>query len=360
MSRLSRNPKPPFIVVLSFRTYGDYVLKAPFFCVLRERFPDARMLVVTNRKGGALYPLLDSRLELCVLDHDTPKLRIVPSLWRIGVADRLFVVDDSRTSLILAAVIRARSKTGWYQNVSRLYGENGFFEWTSVVPWLSRLARVYLKPARLRLPEEKYEGDVELELLGAERGGKPLAAFRSPFAVPPHRAEGTPYIYCAADAGWRVRRLTTRQWTELIAHIVNRYPGYRIVLHGADEVVQRFTDSKRVIAQPTGSLRDLFNAISAATLVIAADSFALHLASLYDVPTIGYFGPAHPHRFRPTGPGSKTVFHRPACSPCLQSRGELRCAAGRDQCSSLTAMSVGDFARCLQPLLHADSAAFGA
>ncbi len=58
-----------------------------------------------------------------------------------------------------------------------------------------------------------------------------------------------------------------------------------------------FASDPRVVAYGKGSVLELFEKVSAADLVIAPDSFALHLASLYDVPAIGYFGPAHPHRF---------------------------------------------------------------
>jgi ADP-heptose:LPS heptosyltransferase len=115
------------------------------------------------------------------------------------------------------------------------------------------------------------------------------------------------------------------------------------VIHGAGAVVSRFTTEPRVLAYAQGSVAALFEKISGADLVIAPDSFALHLASLYDVPAIGYFGPAHPHRFRPTAPGSTSLFHQPECSPCLQLRGDSPCRKGLLQCSSLTAMQPVEF-----------------
>ena len=93
------------------------------------------------------------------------------------------------------------------------------------------------------------------------------------------------------------------------------------MVHGAAGAVKEFASEARVVAYGQGSVKELFDKISAADLVIAPDSFALHLASFYDVPAIGYFGPAYPHRFRPTGPGSSSLFHQPECSPCLQLRG---------------------------------------
>lgn len=342
-------PTRPLIVVMSFRTYGDYVLKAPFLHVLYSRFPDARVVVVTNRKGGEVYPLLDARLEILVLDHDTPKTAILPRLWKLGVADLLYVTDVSFTPLVLAMAMRARKKIGWHQNLSRLYGESGFYDWTSTPGWLSRLARIFFRPAKLRQPEGKYEGYVDLELLDGDGDNRPLAAFRSQYArLGVSRSAGAPYVYCATEAGWKARQLTAAQWGDILAYILERFPGVRILVHGSDEVVRRFAASGRVSSYPTGSVGDLFDVISGAALVIAPDSFALHAASLYDIPAIGYFGPAHPHRFRPTGPLSHALFHEPSCSPCLQRRGGSPCVKGFVQCISLAQITVEDFRKPLE------------
>ena len=117
--------------------------------------------------------------------------------------------------------------------------------------------------------------------------------------------------------------------------------------------VEEFCSDPRVIAYGQKSVRELFEKISAADLVIAPDSFALHLASFYDVPAIGYFGPAHPHRFRPTGPGSASLFHQPECSPCLQLRGNKPAARGLIQCSSLAAMEPAEFIAAAEAALVA-------
>jgi ADP-heptose:LPS heptosyltransferase len=160
-----------------------------------------------------------------------------------------------------------------------------------------------------------------------------------------------PYIYCAAEAGWRARQLTDEQWTAIIRDFLQAFPGHTIVVHGAPAAVKEFALEARVVGYAQGSIQDLFDKVAAAALVIAPDSFALHLASFYDVPAIGYFGPAHPHRFRPTAAGSSSLFHRPECSPCLQLRGDSPCRKGLNQCSSLAAMKPAEFIAVAQAAL---------
>jgi ADP-heptose:LPS heptosyltransferase len=331
------------ITLLSFRTFGDYVLKAPFLFELFRLYPDATVSMITNRKGGHVYPLLDSRLKLTVVDHGDPKISIVRSLFTIPRADLVFAMDDSRTTLLLSLLVRGRRKTGWVQGISLLYGEEGFFEWRSVRPWVSSLVKAVYRPARVRRPEDKHDAEVELELLDLRGEGKPLASYRGSYACPPASRPEKRYIYCAAEAGWSVRQLSQQQWIGIISGLLQAFPQHNLLVHGAPASVNEFASDPRVAAYSQGSVQELFATISAADLVIAPDSFALHLASLYNVPAIGYFGPAHPHRFRPTAPGSHSLFHAPACSPCLQLRGNNTCRRGLTQCSSLAAMYPAEF-----------------
>src|SRR6202167_5536371 len=150
------------ITLLSFRTFGDYVLKAPFLFELRRLYPNAEITMLTNRKGGLVYPLVDSRLKLVVVEHGDAKLQVLSSLLRTPRADLVFALDDSRTTLVLSLVVRGKRKTGWVQGSSRLYAEGGFIEWKSVKPWLSAMVKAVYRPGRVRLPVDKYEGDVEL------------------------------------------------------------------------------------------------------------------------------------------------------------------------------------------------------
>jgi ADP-heptose:LPS heptosyltransferase len=331
------------ITLLSFRTFGDYVLKAPFLFELFRQYPNAEVSIVTNRKGGQVYPLVDSRLKVFVVDHGDAKRRILRTLLAIPRADLVIALDDSRTTLVLSLLARGRRRTGWIQGISLLYQEQGFVEWQSVRPWLSAVVKAVYRPGLVRRPEDKHDAEVELGLLGLAGQGRPLGSYRSAYAFPPASRPERPYIYCAGEAGWRARQLTDEQWTGIIAGLLRTFPEHTVVVHGASGAVQEFAANQRVVAYAQGSVQELFAKISAASLVIAPDSFALHLASFYGVPSIGYFGPAHPHRFRPSGPRSSSLFHEPACSPCLQLRGDNLCRRGLVQCSSLAAMHPEEF-----------------
>jgi ADP-heptose:LPS heptosyltransferase len=336
------------ITLLSFRTFGDYVLKAPFLFELARLYPGAEVTMITNRKGDQVYPLIDSRLKLVVVDHGDSKLSMLRKLFAVPRANLVIALDDSRTTLLLSLILRGRRKTGWIQGISRLYAEGGFFEWKSVRPWVSAMVKAVYRPGRIRLPEDKHDAEVELELLDLQGRGEPLASYRGDYSAPPAPRPAPPYIYCAAEAGWLARQLSEQQWTSIVRGLLQAFPEHTIVVHGA---IWLTGFDRRVVSYGQGSVKELFEKISAADLVIAPDSFALHLASLYGVPAIGYFGPAFPHRFRPTGPRSTSLFHQPECSPCLQLRGNAPCRRGLVQCSSLTAMTPAEFITAAQTAL---------
>jgi ADP-heptose:LPS heptosyltransferase len=336
------------ITLLSFRTFGDYVLKAPFLFELARLYPGAEVTMITNRKGGQVYPLIDSRLKLVVVDHGDPKLPMLRKLFAVPRANLVIALDDSRTTLLLSLILRGKRKTGWVQGISRLYAEGGFFEWKSVRPWVSAMVKAVYRPGRIRLPEDKHDAEVELELLGLQGRGEALASYRGDYAAPPAPRPATPYIYCAAEAGWCARQLSNPQWTSILRGLLQAFPKHTIMVHGATWLTGF---DERVVPYGQGSVKELFEKISAADLVIAPDSFALHLASFYGVPAIGYFGPAFPHRFQPTGPRSTSLFHQPECSPCLQLRGDASCRRGLVQCTSLAAMKPAEFITAAQTAL---------
>jgi ADP-heptose:LPS heptosyltransferase len=267
------------ITLLSFRTFGDYVLKAPFLFELTRLYPGAEVTVITNRKGGQVYPLVDSRLKLVVVDHGDAKLRMLQTLRMLPQADLVLALDDSRTTLVLSLILRGKRKTGWVQGISRLYAEGGFFEWKSVRPWLSAMVKAVYRPGRIRRPEDKHDAEVELELLDLKGQGRSLASYRSNYAAPPAPRPNPPYIYCAAEAGWRARQLTDEQWAGIIRGLLRAFPKHTMVVHGATGALEEFALDQRVISYRQGSVKELFEKVSAADLVIAPDSFALHLAS---------------------------------------------------------------------------------
>jgi ADP-heptose:LPS heptosyltransferase len=338
------------ITIISLQTYGDYMLKSPFLHELYAANPDAEVVMVTNRKGGQVYPLIDSRLRLVVFDKSDSKAGMALRLLRIPRAETLYLVDHTRYSYLFSFFVRARRRVGWMQSVSRLYfgSDEGFRDRYAVSSMLSRVMGLLFDRKRLREPEGMWEGHVELALLPAARKYPRLAQYRSDYGFPPAPKKERRHIICIAFASWVARQLSQEVWVAAVNRLVEALPEHEIVFDAPPPLLAQFSGTGRVrpLAR-TDDLSDLFRLVSSADLVICSDSFLTHLASWYDVPSVSFFGPARPHRFGPTAPGSVVLYHPPPCSPCAQQHGSNPCRAGHTQCLSLreiTAEEIGSAA----------------
>ena len=88
-------------------------------------------------------------------------------------------------------------------------------------------------------------------------------ASRSPFTAartPLRRClrPDPPFIYCAAEAGWRARQLTNEQWTGIIRGLLQAFPKHTIVVHGAAHAVEEFVSEPRVLCYGQKTVRELF------------------------------------------------------------------------------------------------------
>lgn len=341
---------PYSVTVVSLQTYGDFLLKSPFFHQLASSYPEAKITVVTNSRGAQIYPLIDSRLKVVALDKSQSRAALFMRMLRLPEADVVYVLDQHPGSYLLSLILRARQRIGWYQSVSRLYGgpEAGFRDRYAVDRRLSLLLRFAFSRKGMRSPESKYEGHVELELLDSPQILSRLAQYRTQYSFPPQQRADPPLIFCATFASWIARQIDEERWFSVITHIRTNFPRHRVLVDGTETLLSRFAGDPNVARfVRSADLRDFFSIVSSADAVVCSDSFVTHLASWFDVPAVSFFGPALPHRFAPTAPGSTVLFHEPSCSPCEQHRMSEPCAAGHRQCLSLQKITLEEIYRGL-------------
>lgn len=335
--------KPMKITVVSLQTFGDYLLKAPFFHQLFALYPDAEITVITEPRGSMLYPLLDARLRLVVLRKEEFKLKVFARMVCVPRADLVYVLDTRPQSYLLALLLRAQKKYGWRQSVSRLFQgpQTGFGDVLSVPARLDWIVRKMLRFTLLRTPETDYEGYVELGLLDAAERLPELANYRGTHSYCPPRVHARPYLLCATQASWIARQLDAATWAQIVGSLLEQLPDHDLILDCDDALLAQLPASGRIVRmERRKTLHELFSYAAHADAIVCSDSFLTHLASWFSVPAVSFFGPASPHRFRPTAPGSSILFHAPACSPCRQQGKQRPCLAGHSQCISFQQISA--------------------
>lgn len=151
-----------------------------------------------------------------------------------------------------------------------------------------------------------------------------------------------------------------------LCELLIRKHGMKVILTGlADEkyLVQETISHLSIgvhVIDLSGKLtfQEYFDLIASADLVISADTAAVHIASAFDIPVAGLYGPNSPHLYGPWGNTGIALYAGFDCSPCITNFNSkintCRHADGRGAC--MAALSVGQvYAALLNTYLDADA-----
>ena len=81
-------------------------------------------------------------------------------------------------------------------------------------------------------------------------------------------------------------------------------------------------------------IEELCALLMRADLCVSNDSGPMHVAAALGTPTVGLFGPETPHMYRPLGRRVEALWDPPVCSPCINVHDNKRstCIHGRPEC----------------------------
>jgi heptosyltransferase-2 len=318
------------ILVVQLDHLGDAVMSLGLLEALRERFPTARLHVLTS-------PWNDELFTSCVhIDH-VHVMSVTRFSRRGGLAwlaelvrwgwrlrrHRFDLAIDVRGELphaLLLWLSGARRRIGW------ACGGGGFLL-TDRVPYATGRHEVLARAAiaeRLgislaEVPPPCLE-PAEPALRWAE---EQLAAA---WASDDKDRRPGPIIAIHVGAGMPAKRWPAESWRELADCLIRRH-GARIVLVGTrqdHELAEVVCGSDNAGRDPRPlnlagrlSLARLAAVLRRAELFLGADSGPAHVAAATGTPVLALFsGTNDPNQWRPWGREVAVVRHSPACSPC--------------------------------------------
>jgi ADP-heptose:LPS heptosyltransferase len=88
------------------------------------------------------------------------------------------------------------------------------------------------------------------------------------------------------------------------------------------------------------TLHDLLGLLDIASTLITNDSGPAHLAPLVGLPSVVFFGPETPNRYKPLGHTTTSLYAGLACSPCFSAQNHRRSVCQNNRC--LQAISVDE------------------
>lgn len=353
----------PRILVVKLASLGDVLLATPAVRALRVSYPDARIDVLTTELSAPLLrdsPLIDAVYALNKYAFDAPltTLRdehVVSETMRLGRQLR-----EQRYDALLLHHLTLPWGRLKYRALLELIGarcaaglDNGWGHFLDV-----------------RVPDYgfgwRHEAEYNLavaESVGATRTiGEPRPRMADlgwddityqPLLDPPLIA-----LHPGSGGYSIARRWPAAMWAELAQALRDQNGASVELLGGPDErsvlveIVERLGRPPWLMAADTASSpRELAMKLSQCALLVANDSFPMHLAAAVGTPVVAVFGPSNARAwgpYAPDRPGTTVIVRRAdlQCSPCCYRGHALGTPQGCATRPCLTALP-------LQPVLTA-------
>jgi ADP-heptose:LPS heptosyltransferase len=313
-------PPPPIervtgLLVVKFWGIGNWALLRPVVAGLRDRWPGARLTVLTLEGNRALVrDLADEVLYVRPRGIVRAGLDLVLAVRRLRRERPELAVDFEQFSRAGALVARAASVPQRVGFASGSRARDGLY--TALVPFrrdahASRSFRDLGEAAGLA-PGPYAPGGLAATPAGREDLARALAG-SDPAA---------PLVVLHPGSG---DNFPGRRWSEAGFAAAGRRA---TEAHGASVVVTGSAGERDLCARVAGaagardlsgrlSLEGLVACLERAALVLSNDTGPVHVASALGVPVLAVFGPNTPVLYGPLSAGSRAFYRGLPCSPCL-------------------------------------------
>lgn len=310
------------IVIYGFTGLGDMIEFSPCFRLLRAKFPDSKIVLVTvwqvieevfrdspyldeilyfdflnarlGQKIAFVRKLRKSRFDISILPY--PSFRREFNLFSraIGATSRYSFNFGKGT-------IREMSFLNNYR-VNADYSKHNLENNMALMRML-----------QIQIPENiEYEIPIKLSPIFIEQFRRKHNIDSSKLIVG---------IHPGSDKRGKERRLPIVKFAEISDIIKEKYDATIIAFFGPheqelkDEFV-RFTKNAHIAIINYG-IREVIQLISCCNVFISGDSGLMHIASAMKVPTVAIFGPTNPVFVHPWGVPYELVSLGLPCSPCF-------------------------------------------
>ncbi|MDP2750656.1 MAG: glycosyltransferase family 9 protein [Nanoarchaeota archaeon] len=317
------------ILIVKLWAVGESVLTLPMIKALREKYPRAEIDVLATPRNKDVY-------ESC---RYVNKVIVMPSV----VLRKYDLVIDCEPWMNISAVLSffaGKNRIGFSHGKRALvYNKRVHFndKQHEVLTFLDLSKQV----------DAGTEPDKLVKLNVSKEDIKKVNAFLKKnklngffVGIAPGVAES------AKSRMWPLPR-----YAHLIDYIVLKMHG-KVLLIGTEkdlpilsdlkELVDKKVQKNIVISAGELTLKQSFGLIGKCKIFVSNDTGPMHIAAAMGVPTLGLFGPNTPVRFAPYGKKNISIYHRKACSPCINvHKGQVReCKEGIDCMSDISAEEV--------------------
>lgn len=357
----------PRILVIKLATIGDLLLSTPALRALRQRYPTARIDLLTTPDAAPLLassPLVSHLYTLHKYAFDTPRSllqqpwHLMPTIQQLAQLRRTHYdavllphhltlrFGRLKYRLLLAALgahLTAGLDNGWGRFLDLRVPDNGFG---------ARHEAEYCQAVAQAIDASLPPGDHGIHL--SDLGWNDVC-------IPPasQTRETTPLIALHPGSGSYslARRWPIARYAELGRRLHHDYHARLLLIGGPEErpLIQHLLD---LLAHPdwaedatsAQTPHQLAARLSRCALFVGNDSFPMHLAAAVGIPTVAIFGPSNAEAwgpYTPDTPARTRIVRRTdlACMPCIYRGHALGTPQGCPPRPCLTELSVASVLR---------------
>ncbi len=346
------------ILVMKYFGMGSLILASPMVRALRQRYPSARIDLLTIEQNcivAQILPIFDHTYVVNTRSLSSVTVSMTKALRQIRQNRYDAVVDAeffSRLSSLVAYFTRARYSVGFY--LPEIWRGNFL---THRVHFNSyRHAILAFMALAKSLGANTDDFCVEPITIPESTNSKVRASLQEMGVQPEQR------LVCVnVNTGplSPERRWPEEHFVSLIRMVLWEYRHATVLLVGAGSDVPLVTrlhnlfgsEERKRIFNVAGkfNLLELSGLLKLSSVLITNDSGPLHLAESLQVPTVSFFGPETPLLYGPTGNNHVVFYKGIYCSPCLniQNQKEAPCNGNNICMKLITANEVFPAVRML-------------
>lgn len=332
------HPPPARILVKEVNWLGDVVMSLPALRAVRRAFPSAHLSILIKQELASFF------------DGATWIDEVLPYAFargRRGLADQRAMLRRLRAGGFDLAILLPRSFS------SALWAVLGGIPRRAGFVGDARSLLLTHKSARPKHLVDRHQVHDALFMLQSTLGIDGAADDFQPDVHERHRVAMAAWLssHRRRPAGKLVALAVAaafgpaKEWPgERFAALIDRLAdhGAECVLLGAPgerarcEQVAAMSRAGAVVAAGEANIGEALALLSLSDAFVGNDSGSMHVAGALGMPTVALFGSTNPDRTAPLGPRTHVIYHRIACSPCL----DRTCRFGHYDC--LTGISVDE------------------
>lgn len=297
------------ILIIKLDSLGDILRTTPLLRKINQEFPHSEVFWLTSERGTELLKYTPGIDHLISINSPSTFLLLAEEF------DYLFSLDKQYEAIAFAKLVNARKKMGFTLNS---HGRLSIFNYESEYAYRLGIddnlkfqknqlsyQEITFKMLGLEWNKEEYVFEVNPEDIEYWRGEYKDA--KRLIGIHPGFGEKFPTKY------W-----PKKHWEKLIQLLKdNNFDCILIGGKGERQLLVDLTESTQVPVHIFDNYSDFASFISILSLVVALDSFPLHMAIARKVPTVALFGPTAPQEIYSYDRVHK-IFKKVECSPCYK------------------------------------------